>query len=368
MGKLSVKKCLSLLLFIVITITIKAQSEKVIKAEEFYQNNKLDSAKIYIDNAMMSKDIANFYAWMLRGYIYKSLYRENEGKKGQSPARIEALNSLKKSMELDKFNEIEENNIAAIKYLLGTMHNDIVRALDSENDTIAIELFTISQKYYKLIDSSYEANQVREIEFALALATTYNTIADKNKGDAKAAKYITLAKLQYDKVLSLDPHNVSANSNRGVLDYNQGVRILKSINDSTKSADSIQKINEGIQLLKESLPFMFQAEAPPIILFEFNKALLRDDCVEGLSDIIEFFKKNTALTIVLEGYTDNVGSPAYNRKLSLKRASAIKKYFVSRGISAKRISIKGYGEAKPIGTNETAEGKTKNRRVEIKIN
>ncbi len=67
----------------------------------------------------------------------------------------------------------------------------------------------------------------------------------------------------------------------------------------------------------------------------------------------------------IAGHTDNRGGADYNRVLSYKRAKAVKEYFVERGISADRLIAKGYGEDKPIATNETAQGRAKNRRVEI---
>jgi OOP family OmpA-OmpF porin len=68
----------------------------------------------------------------------------------------------------------------------------------------------------------------------------------------------------------------------------------------------------------------------------------------------------------VEGYCDSVGSSVYNLSLSNRRVGSVKKYFISQGIPANRISAIGYGEANPIATNLTEEGRAKNRRVEIK--
>lgn len=76
---------------------------------------------------------------------------------------------------------------------------------------------------------------------------------------------------------------------------------------------------------------------------------------------------NEEWKIEIGGHTDYTGSDAYNQTLSQKRASAVRAYLISQGISAERLTAKGYGEAKPIASNETEEGKAENRRVEFKI-
>ena len=71
--------------------------------------------------------------------------------------------------------------------------------------------------------------------------------------------------------------------------------------------------------------------------------------------------------IIAVGHTDSVGADAYNQKLSVKRAEAIKAYLVSKGIEKNRIYTEGKGEKQPVADNKTAEGRAKNRRVEIEV-
>jgi len=87
--------------------------------------------------------------------------------------------------------------------------------------------------------------------------------------------------------------------------------------------------------------------------------LLREDVAELIED--------TALKIRIEGYTDSIGSEAYNLSLSEKRANSVKGYLVGEGIAADRILTIGFGEQYPVTSNETEEGRAKNRRAEIKI-
>ena len=73
------------------------------------------------------------------------------------------------------------------------------------------------------------------------------------------------------------------------------------------------------------------------------------------------------MTIEIGGHTDGKGSEAYNQRLSENRAKAVVDYLVSKGVDAKRLKYKGYGKTMPVDTNDTEEGRAKNRRVEFKI-
>ena len=103
------------------------------------------------------------------------------------------------------------------------------------------------------------------------------------------------------------------------------------------------------------------------IFFDFDKATLRDVSIPELTRLINFLNEVPSLRIEISGHTDSRGSDEYNQKLSEDRAKAVVAYLVDKGISAKRLEYKGYGETKPIATNETDEGRQQNRRTEFKI-
>jgi outer membrane protein OmpA-like peptidoglycan-associated protein len=102
------------------------------------------------------------------------------------------------------------------------------------------------------------------------------------------------------------------------------------------------------------------------INFDFNSAVIKKESFSALDEAVKVLKTHDGLHFVIEGHTDNVGTDEYNKNLSNSRAKAVMNYFVSKGIPSARISSMGYGEAKPIATNDTEEGRAKNRRVEIK--
>ncbi len=105
-----------------------------------------------------------------------------------------------------------------------------------------------------------------------------------------------------------------------------------------------------------------------LIYFPYNstKKLENANINNYLASVAENLKGNEK-TVALSGHTDNKGNPAYNKKLALSRTKTIKAILVKLGVAADRISTTSFGEEKPIGTNDTDEGRQRNRRVELEI-
>jgi outer membrane protein OmpA-like peptidoglycan-associated protein len=104
------------------------------------------------------------------------------------------------------------------------------------------------------------------------------------------------------------------------------------------------------------------------IQFDFDKATIKAESNGLLDEITSVVKDNPQLRkISIEGHTDSDGADAYNAKLSSGRAGAVMAYLVSHGIEPERLSAKGHGESKPIASNDDADGKERNRRVEFII-
>ena len=101
------------------------------------------------------------------------------------------------------------------------------------------------------------------------------------------------------------------------------------------------------------------------IFFDFDRYQIKPRFYPALDEVVSVLNRNPDVNIRIEGNTDNIGSEAYNLKLSEKRARAVMEYLVKAGISKGRLSIVGYGFSKPIATNATPEGRALNRRVEF---
>jgi len=104
------------------------------------------------------------------------------------------------------------------------------------------------------------------------------------------------------------------------------------------------------------------------IHFEFDKAVIRPISFRILDAVVDIMKQNPDIHKVrVEGHTDSKGSDAYNIKLSQRRTNAVRDYLISHGVEADRLVGVGYGEARPVADNSTAEGRARNRRVEFTI-
>jgi len=124
-------------------------------------------------------------------------------------------------------------------------------------------------------------------------------------------------------------------------------------------------------------PPLAQAPPPPppvkqkIVLrgvnFDFDKSAIRPDARPVLDEAIQILKQYGNVSVICQGYTDSIGSQEYNMKLSLRRANAVRDYLVAGGIAASRIAVEGFGKSDPVASNDTADGRAQNRRVELRV-
>ncbi|QHS10927.1 OmpA family protein [Sinimarinibacterium sp. NLF-5-8] len=103
------------------------------------------------------------------------------------------------------------------------------------------------------------------------------------------------------------------------------------------------------------------------VSFEFNSSRLTADAKQSLARVVEGLKGQQSMTVEIAGHTDAIGSVAANQKVSQQRANAVREYLIGQGIAGSRLTAKGYGKAKPIASNDTADGRAENRRVEFHV-
>ena len=101
--------------------------------------------------------------------------------------------------------------------------------------------------------------------------------------------------------------------------------------------------------------------------FDFDKATLKPEGKAKLDDLVSKMGGINLEVIIAVGHTDSVGNDAYNQKLSVRRSEAVKGYLVSKGVEKNRVYTEGKGKKQPVADNKTAEGRAKNRRVEIEV-
>jgi OOP family OmpA-OmpF porin len=101
--------------------------------------------------------------------------------------------------------------------------------------------------------------------------------------------------------------------------------------------------------------------------FDFDKSVLKPEAKAKLDDLVDKTKGINLEVIIAVGHTDSKGTSAYNQKLSVRRAEAIKTYLTGKGVEKNRVYTEGKGEKQPVADNKTADGRAKNRRVEIEV-
>ncbi len=126
------------------------------------------------------------------------------------------------------------------------------------------------------------------------------------------------------------------------------------------------KENKGCPEVKVEEKKVFN-QALQGIQFETGKSVIKPVSFKILDNIVSILNNNPQYNLSINGHTDNVGKSDKNMVLSQERADAVKAYFIGKGINAKRLTAKGWGDTQPVDDNKTAKGRTQNRRVEFKV-
>ncbi len=182
------------------------------------------------------------------------------------------------------------------------------------------------------------------------------TLIDNVKGDTVAVLTSNSATGKY--LISLP-----AGRNYGIAVTAEGYA-FHSENFIVEEAQGYREVRKDIGLNKYKTGTIIVLKN---IFFDFDKATLRPESKAELERVYELLSQNPKMKVRIAGHTDSRGSDDYNQRLSENRAKAVYEYLIKRGISADRLSYIGYGEAKPIDTNDTEEGRQNNRRVELEI-
>jgi len=137
--------------------------------------------------------------------------------------------------------------------------------------------------------------------------------------------------------------------------------VIKGAKDGIENK-LIEFIQDTGKAVDETLWFTMDA-----ITFDTDKATIKSESNAQLTNIAEIMKAFPAVKIKIGGYTDNTGDAAANQALSADRATAVKNALIGMGIDAGRIEAEGYGSAYPVASNDTAEGRQKNRRIDVRV-
>jgi outer membrane protein OmpA-like peptidoglycan-associated protein len=141
---------------------------------------------------------------------------------------------------------------------------------------------------------------------------------------------------------------------KGYLFYSQNYDM------SNISSDSVFHVDIPLEPIEANAKVILKN-----VFFDTKKTDLKPESISELDNVVRLMNENPNMKIQINGYTDNIGTPADNLKLSTGRALAVVNYLLYKGVHKERLSYKGFGEADPIATNETDEGRAMNRRTEL---
>ncbi len=254
----------------------------VAKAAELCAEKKFDEALAQIDEGFKSTDLnSDANAWYVKGFILKELYKQKEANQRQSNFRFRSVAALKKAREFDSNLEFAANIDAALQFIAFTYFNDaLLRSaeMDSESENEPIDLFKKFEELYK--GSETELKDLK-LEFNSKMAEGHYRNWIKNTEDNH---HYALCLEYYSKVLALDNRNCTANLNLAIVNYNQGVYMIRKIGAQTDMMDLISIQDESVKKFKAAIPYAQQAFASCApsatnykVLMFVNRALGREE-------------------------------------------------------------------------------------------
>jgi hypothetical protein len=227
-----------------------------VKAYNCMMRNSLDSARTFIDKAIADTGVRKYAtSWYVRGFIYKELYKKYEAQSKKSTYRDTSTNCLIKSVKIDTTEANKKECNGTLKYLAATYYNDASNMMDSLHYATAMAFYYKYKQITKQIDPANNQNAT-DISFNLKLGEVYSYLSLHTNDDKQRSMFCDSAKKADNRVLAINPNDVSANYSLAILFYNQAVYI---INQMDYDAD-ISKLNAAqdtsVHLAMQSLPFM----------------------------------------------------------------------------------------------------------------
>ncbi|MEO8589169.1 MAG: hypothetical protein ABI432_07370 [Flavobacteriales bacterium] len=233
-----------------------AAQDPLVEALRHYQAGELQQARSLIDEAVRTAAHTDDpEAWLLRGFVYKDMFKGATTPDSADRARDEALNSLYSAMVLDKDSAYRGNAIQAYDYLTRSCFNDAAKALNEMQEERALQLFGKYKAAVLRADPS-AAVKAREVEFTNALGTVYTKRFNQDRAELS---WFDKAVAAYRKVLAMEPENYGANYNLATLYYNRGVYNIRNIGADDEIPSILQIQEASREYFQEALPYMLKA-------------------------------------------------------------------------------------------------------------
>jgi outer membrane protein OmpA-like peptidoglycan-associated protein len=293
--------------------------------------------------------------------------------------------SSKKSVQTvarEAVQSAEDARIIAVKKIADEqLANERQAAADREAQAkAAADAETQRRQLAEAAQKTEAAERARaEAERQAAVAATERARADAERAKREAAAQQAVAQTEIDRVTREKAELEIARANAEA-ERQAAVAATERANAATQEANQLRQKAEAertelrTELMRQfNLILETRDTARGLIvnmsdvLFDTGKSTLRAGAREKLAKVSGIIQSHPGLKLEIEGHTDSVGGDEYNQQLSEKRADAVRDYLVQQGIPADSITAKGYGKSRPVVSNTTAEGKQRNRRVEMVV-
>jgi len=249
-----------LLLLVVPLVSMAQYQDKMQEAYALYNQGMYLKAADIVDEVVEDKKGRNDkVAWHIRGFIYKDIYVKIDKSDRDSKAREIAIESLKRSYQLDEAGKLEEQNRKALRYLGVSYFNDASEIIE-ERDEFKINKANDKYLAYKdvILFLYSDTNLVdKDVEFYLAMSTAFRKLYEDDRTNRE--QYWEKSNEYLIKVLELDPANWAANYSLAVSHYNQGAYKLQKLPGVNDIMDIYEIQSESIRSIEMALPFMLDA-------------------------------------------------------------------------------------------------------------
>jgi outer membrane protein OmpA-like peptidoglycan-associated protein len=205
---------------------------------------------------------------------------------------------------------------------------------------------------------SYPPNQDSIRADSIQRAEQARAESIRRAGQARADSLQRAEQARADSIQRVEGARADSIRQAAVQDSLRAAQLARE--DSLRQAGQVDSIQ--IQLMLERKKNLVLTG----VTFEFNKSRLTLDAMKVLDFVAQSVKAHPEAKIEVGGYTDAVGSAAYNLRLSLARARSVRVYLIQQGVAADQLTAVGYGKSKPVASNTTEEGRAQNRRVELR--
>ncbi|MEW6468645.1 MAG: hypothetical protein AB1458_06955 [Bacteroidota bacterium] len=238
-----------------------AQVDSLNRAIDCYDKNQLKCAQTAIDAASVHPQTSIMpKVHLLRGFIYKEIYKTMEVNNVKSPARDQAIASLIKFIGMDsaKYDENYPAVIKTIRYLASSYYNNAGQMLNPTDYKTAIQYYELYDKYMAMIDNQWNP-KIMFVDFYMGLGSGLNDYYESNR--SKYPELMEIIGSAYKKVIATDSSNVTAYYNLGMLYYNMGVVVINESSDELDIADLDKVQGQALEYFKLALPYMLKAYA-----------------------------------------------------------------------------------------------------------